>query len=106
MSMGLLTMAGPQDWHPAPEAVKVACRKAAEVCARHNADLAQLAMQYPLMDDRIATTLVGMKTPAEVESNLQAVSQPVDQTLLGEVLAVLAPVKNQRWDSGLFKAQA
>ena len=105
MSMGLLTMAGPQDWHPAPQAVKDACRQAAKVCGKHGADLAQLAMQYPLMDDRIATTLVGMKTPAEVESNLQAVSRPVDKELLAEVLAVLAPVKNQRWDSGLFKAQ-
>jgi len=46
-----------------------------------------------------------MKTPAEVESNLQAVSRPVNKELLAEVLAVLAPVKNQRWDSGLFKAQ-
>lgn len=105
MSMGLLTMAGPQDWHPAPQTVKDACRQAANVCGKHGADLAQLAMQYPLMDDRIATTLVGMKTPAEVESNLQAVNRPVNKELLAEVLAVLAPVKNQRWDSGLFKAQ-
>lgn len=105
MSMGLLTMAGPQDWHPAPEAVKVACRKAAEICKKHQADLAQLAMQYPLLDDRIATTLVGMKTPAEVESNLAAEAAPVNQELLKEVLAVLAPVKNVRWDSGLFPAK-
>jgi L-galactose dehydrogenase len=105
MCMGLLTMAGPQDWHPAPEAVKIACRKAADVCKKHGADLAQLAMQYPLMDNRIATTLVGMKTPAEVESNLVAEATPVNRELLDEVLAALAPVKNQRWDSGLFKAQ-
>jgi aryl-alcohol dehydrogenase-like predicted oxidoreductase len=57
------------------------------------------------MDNRIATTLVGMKTPAEVESNLVAEATPVNRELLDEVLAALAPVKNQRWDSGLFKAQ-
>jgi len=106
MSMGLLTMAGPQDWHPAPAEVKVACRQAAEVCQRHGADLAQLAMQFPLLDERIATTLVGMKTVSEVESNLEAEASRPDPLLLAEVLQVLAPVKNRCWDSGLWKAEA
>ena len=63
-------------------------------------------MQFPLLDERIATTLVGMKTVSEVESNLEAEASRPDPLLLAEVLQVLAPVKNRCWDSGLWKAEA
>ncbi|MFM7111576.1 MAG: aldo/keto reductase, partial [Planctomycetota bacterium] len=104
MSMGLLTMAGPPEWHPAPGAVKEACRRAAAVCARRGADLSDLALAYPLSKPEIATTLVGIKDRAEVERNLAAAAKPLDQALLAEVMAELRDVQGACWDSGHWKA--
>lgn len=100
LCMGLLSGAGAQDWHPAPEAVKAAGRAAAEVCRRRGADLATLGMQFCLAEPRIATTLTGAARASEVEANVRAMETPIDPDLLREVLAVLAPVRNVTWPSG------
>lgn len=104
MSMGLLTMAGPPEWHPAPQAVKDACRRAAAVCARHGADLSDLALAFPLSRPEIATTLVGIKDRAEVERNLAAAAKPLEAGLFAEVMAELKDVQGVCWDSGHWAA--
>jgi hypothetical protein len=43
-----------------------------------------------------------MKRPVELERNLRAMSTPLDETLLADVLALLAPVKDRTWPSGKF----
>lgn len=104
LAMGLLTMQGPPAWHPAPAAIKQATDQAREHCRKRGMDIAKLALQFTLSDARIPTTLVGMSTAAEVESNLEAAAEPIDESLLAEVQAILAPVVNSGWPSGNWPA--
>src|SRR5947207_9131498 len=78
LMMGLLSGRGPPAWHPAPESFRANCVEAYEHCRRRGADLEVLALQYVLQDDRIPSTLVGMSSVAEVDTNLQAVDEPID----------------------------
>jgi L-galactose dehydrogenase len=100
LCMGLISEGGAQDWHPAPEEVKYAGRRANELCRWRGASLATLGMQFCLAERRIATTLTGAATASEVEANVRAMETPIDQSLLDEVLAIFEPVKNVTWPSG------
>jgi L-galactose dehydrogenase len=102
LSMGLLTNDGPPPWHPADVEIKACARTAAELCRERGGDLSTLALATAVRDHRLATTLVGMKRPGEVDQNLRALQTPVDEELLAEVRKVLAPVKERTWPSGNF----
>jgi L-galactose dehydrogenase len=100
LAMGLLTNQGPPPWHPAPVAVKEACRRAAEVCRERNADVSFLGMQYCFAEPRIPSTITGTAKAEEFAVNLRAMREPLDQRLLEDVQRVLAPVKDVTWPSG------
>jgi L-galactose dehydrogenase len=100
LSMGLLTERGAPEWHPAPEALKAACAKAAAHCRSRGVDIAQLALQFSLSQPAIATTLVGTASPENLKKNVAWSDQPPDPELLAEVQAILAPVLNTTWPSG------
>ncbi|HEY1380436.1 MAG TPA: aldo/keto reductase [Gemmataceae bacterium] len=100
LMMGLFASKGPPAWHPAPEPLKAACARVRDHCRRLGADPEVLALQYVLQDERIACTLVGMSSVAEVDTNLRALDDPLKQELLAEVLAILEPVKDTEWPSG------
>ncbi len=100
LMMGLFASKGPPAWHPAPDRLKTACAQVRDLCRRHGADPEVLALQYILQDQRIASTLVGMSSVAEVNTNLRALDEPLDRDLLAEVLALLEPVKDVEWPSG------
>jgi len=100
LSMGLLTNQGPPPWHPAPEAIQLACRKAAEHCRSRGADIATLGMQFCFAETRIPSTITGTAKASELETNLKALNSPIDAKLLAEVQAILAPVKDRVWPSG------
>ncbi len=105
LSMGLLTNQGPPAWHPAPAELRAACAGAAALCAGRGADVAELAIQYAVREAGIATTLVGMCTREQVRRNVAcaaaAFAAAGDAALLEDVRAVLAPVRNMTWPSGL-----
>ena len=65
-------------------------------------DLSTLALAAVLREQRLATTLVGMKQRSEVDRNLRALATPVDEALLADVKKVLEPVKDRTWPSGKF----
>ena len=100
-SMRLLTNHVPPDWHPAPADIREACAKAAEHCRSKGKDIAQLAVQFAVANPRITTTLVGTARSASLVKNVEWASEALDETLLGEVMAILAPIKNKTWPSGL-----
>lgn len=100
LCMGLLSDAGPQDWHPAPEAVKDAARNAIEVCKQRGASLATIAMQFCLMERKIATTISGAATAGEIEANVRAMETTMNSELLRDVWAAFEPVRNVTWPSG------
>ena len=57
---------GPYDWHPAPQRLKEACRRAAKACGDQGVSLRRLALQESVKNPAMATQLVGMGSIAEV----------------------------------------
>jgi L-galactose dehydrogenase len=100
LAMGLLTERGAPDWHPAPEAVRKAGRRAVEVCREHGADISTLALQFCLAHPYVSSTLVGIATVAEVEKNLRASDAAPDPELLAKVRAAIGPALDMTWHSG------
>ncbi|KAF8019707.1 hypothetical protein BT93_G0412 [Corymbia citriodora subsp. variegata] len=105
LAMGLLTESGPPEWHPAPPELKSACRDAAAFCQKKGKNISKLAMQYSLTNKDISSMLVGMNCVKQVEENVAAAmelaSSGMDQETLSEVEAILKPVKNLTWPSGI-----
>jgi len=100
LSMGLLSTRGTPDWHPAGQDIKAACLKAAQHCADRGADIAKLAVQFSTANERIPTTLVSTANPANIANNAAWTEEQIDEQLLAEVLAILAPVRDRTWPSG------
>jgi L-galactose dehydrogenase len=100
LAMRLLSRTGPPEWHPALVAVKEACARAAAYCASKGADISKLAVQFAVRNPAIHTVVVGTANPDNMRRNIAWVDEPLDETLLSEVLAILAPVKNVTWRSG------
>jgi L-galactose dehydrogenase len=100
LCMGLLTEHGPPDWHPAPQQVRDAGRKAAEFCRAHGADISKLALRFCLDHPFVSSTLIGIASTHQVEASLDLLQSSTDQELLAQVEAILAPVFNYVWPSG------
>ncbi|XP_004504882.3 L-galactose dehydrogenase [Cicer arietinum] len=105
LAMGLLTEAGPPEWHPASSDLKAACRASATYCQENGKNISKLALQYSLLNKEITSVLVGMKSVEQVEENVAATRElaasGIDKEALSEVGAILKPVKNQSWPSGI-----
>ncbi len=101
LSMGLLSSKGPPAWHPAPPAMREACRQAVAICQSAGVELGDLALQVALQTPGIASTLVGISSAVEVERNLTLLAKPIDETLLKAVKDALKPHANVAWQSGL-----
>ncbi len=100
LHMGILTEQGPPAWHPAPEAVKEAGRRVAELCRQRGVRVADVALRFCVQHPYVATTLVGMSRPDHVESNVRALEGQTPEDLLEEIRAIIAPVFNTTWPSG------
>ena len=96
-SMGLLTKRGAPAWHPAPEPLKEACRRATEHCAEKGYDIEKLAVQYSTSNPRIATTLFSSANPANVLKCIDYIKDPVDETLVKEVQEIIGDQMRVRW---------
>lgn len=57
---------GPPDWHPAPDEVKSAARRAAEYCNERGVDIAKLAIMDAVRHEDIPTNLVGCASREQV----------------------------------------
>lgn len=98
LSMGLLSQRGAPAWHPAPEALKEACRRATEYCNERNYPIEKLAMQYSTsLNPRIASTLFSSANPANVLKNIGFVNEPFDAELAKEVQQIIGAQMRVRW---------
>lgn len=98
LSMGLLSDRGTPDWHPAPQALKDACRRAAEHCRSKNYPIEKLAMQFSTsLNPRIATTLFSSANPKNVQKNIDYIGEPMDEQLVGEVQSIIGDQMRVRW---------
>ncbi|XP_046669829.1 L-galactose dehydrogenase-like [Homalodisca vitripennis] len=69
--LGLLTNEGPPHWHPASAELKDLCRNASLYCQEQGVELGKLAIHYALQQPGHCSHLVGMKTLAELQCNLE-----------------------------------
>ena len=97
-SMGLLSDRGTPDWHPAPQALKEACARAAAYCAEKGYPIDKLAIQYSTsLNPRIATTLFSSSNPNNVLKNIDYVNEPMDEQLVAEVKSIIGDQMRVRW---------
>jgi aryl-alcohol dehydrogenase-like predicted oxidoreductase len=95
---GLLTDRGPADWHPASPEISSIFKAAADLCRTRGSSISKLALQFSSQNPEIPTTLFSSASPQSVERNIQWHEEALDQALLAEVSAVLAPVFNLEWN--------
>lgn len=93
-SARLLTNAILPPWHKATEEVRAICRRAAEHCSLRGVDIAQLALQFSLANEDMATCIVGTANPENVQKWAIWADLPIDQKLLAEVQEILRPIHN------------
>ena len=96
-SMGLLSQRGAPDWHPAPEPLKAACKRAADYCKEKGYPIEKLAVQYSTSNPRIATTLFSSANPANVLKNIGYVNEPMDEQLVADVQKIIGDQMRVRW---------
>lgn len=103
LAMGLLTNQGPQPWFPGQPEVVAACKRAADLCRARGADISFLGMQFAYAQKQIPCTLTGAARKSELETNLRAMTAPIDQQLLADVMKELDPVRDWTWACGNWK---
>jgi len=97
LSMGLLSSRGAPAWHPAPQPLVEACRRATEYCAQKGYPIEKLAMQFAVSNPRVPTTLFSSANPDNVRRNLEYVSEPIDWQLVKEVQEIIGPAMRMTW---------
>ena len=99
-SARLLTNAELPPWHKATPEVRALARQAAQHCEARGVDIAQLALQYSIAHEDLTTCIVGSANPDNVRKWADWAAQPIDPTLLAEVLAILEPIHDWRYVEG------
>ena len=98
LSMGLLSMRGAPDWHPATPALREACHQAALFCDQQGYPIEKLAIQFSTSwNPNITTTLFSSANPANVEKNIAYVNEPMDEQLVKEVQRIIGDQMGVRW---------
>ncbi len=100
-SARLLTNAPLPPWHKATPEVREICQAAAQHCQAAGVDIAQLAVQFSVAHPDMTTCVTGSANPARVAQWVQWIDDPIDETLLAEVQAILQPVHNWFYQEGL-----
>jgi aryl-alcohol dehydrogenase-like predicted oxidoreductase len=100
-SARLLTDAPLPHWLKEPEEVKAAARKAADLCRERGSSIAKLALQFSIANPDIATTVAGSANPANVREWAKWAAEPLDESLIHDVRAIFAAVKNVGHIEGL-----
>jgi aryl-alcohol dehydrogenase-like predicted oxidoreductase len=101
LGMGLLTINGPPDWHPAHDRVRDAAMAAARRCRALGVDLSFVALQFALRtaaEAGVTSTVVGMSKPETLRQNIAALTTPINPEVLGAAQSALASVKDLGWD--------
>jgi L-galactose dehydrogenase len=103
VALGLLTPGGLKGEIPVSDAVRAAASRVVDMCRQRGVDVAFLANQFSIQRSGCATTVVGTTKPHHLDSAVRAVSEPIDDELLDEVLAATAAVRSESWISGLME---
>jgi L-galactose dehydrogenase len=93
-SARLLTNAPLPKWHKATPQVREIAKKAAEHCQRRGSDIAKLALQFSIRHPDMATCVTGSASPQRIAEWVKWAAEPIDESLLKEVLEILRPIHN------------
>lgn len=97
LSMGLLTLRGVPDWHPAPKSLVKACAEAAKFCQDKGYPIEKLAIQYSVGNPRITSTLFSSANPMNVERNIEWAREAPDAELVNDVKAIIGEQQRVSW---------
>lgn len=75
------------NYRPAPPEILARTSRIEAVCARHGVPLASAALQFPLHHPVVASVIVGMRSPGEVELNRATLQHPIPVDLWAELKA-------------------
>jgi D-threo-aldose 1-dehydrogenase len=73
------------DYAPAPAERLARARQYADVCRTHGTTLPHAAVQFPLRHPAVAAVVVGMRSPAEVETNTCRLAEAVPDAAWAEL---------------------
>jgi D-threo-aldose 1-dehydrogenase len=76
---GILAGGTTFDYQPASSALRARVDDLAGVCSRYGVPLAAAALQFPLRHPAVGTMVVGARSPAEVEQNLDHLALPIPE---------------------------
>ena len=93
-SARLLTSATLPEWHKATPQVREIAKKAADHCTAAGSDIARLALQFSIANQEFATCVTGSANPGRVSEWVDWAEEPMDETLVAEVLEILKPIHN------------
>lgn len=97
LSMGLLSSRGAPQWHPAPEALREACKKAVELCDAKDYPIEKLAMQFSVGEPGISSTLFSSTSPENVQKNISYISEEAPAELVAEVRDTIGSAFGLTW---------
>ena len=97
LSMGLLTLRGVPDWHPAPKPLVKVCAEAAKFCQDKGYPIEKLAIQYSVGNPRITSTLFSSANPMNVERNIEWAREAPDAELVNDVKAIIGEQQRVSW---------
>ncbi|HYZ84016.1 MAG TPA: aldo/keto reductase [Bryobacteraceae bacterium] len=100
LHMGVLTEAGPPDWHPMTPDMRTIGREVAELCRQRGRNVSEVALRFAFDHPYLSSTFVGIKTRAEVDANLRAIETEPDPELLSEIEQLVKPIRGRMWTSG------
>lgn len=80
-----LTEAARYDYGPVPGAVAAKVKALAAICSRHGVDMPAAALQFPLAHPAIRSVIPGAMSRAELQANVQYLSQPIPADFWAEL---------------------
>jgi len=104
-AMGLLTKRGGPEWHPASDELVSCCKAAEALCAQHDVDITQLAMQFAVQHQAISSTLVGTANPTNLLNNINWINEPINDDLVQSVRQIFETCSQTVWASGKIENQ-
>jgi L-galactose dehydrogenase len=93
-SARLLTSATLPEWHKATPEVREVAKQASDHCIAAGTDIAKLALQFSIANRDFTTCVTGSANPGRVSEWVDWAEEPMDETLVAEVLEILKPIHN------------
>ena len=99
-SMGLLTLRGPIDWHPATKVMREKALEAKQYCERYHKDFEKTVFQSSIRqasEIKTSTTLAGSGVAEHIRQWRDWLTCSPDTKIEEKLSEILSPIKNSDW---------